>query len=119
MTLFALTFALLIQAAPLVPAQIDGTWSVDLSADPAQPYFKPMNLSLAADGTVTGDFYESTIQVGRWKAQNGRLCVSFRTTDGVGPYHTAACLNGDRIDGQTWAEQRNFVFVWTASRPAN
>jgi hypothetical protein len=77
-----------------------------------------MHLTLAANGTVTGDFYQSEIEAGRWKAQNGRLCVSFRTTDGVGPYHTAACLVGDHVEGQTWAEQRNFVFVWNAARTA-
>ena len=56
------------------------------------------------------------IEAGRWKAQNGRVCVAFRTTDGVGPYHSAACLDGDRIEGQTWAEHREFVFVWNAAR---
>lgn len=116
MSLLALTLALLTQTVAPTPAAMNGAWSVDLTANPAQPYLKPMNLTLAEDGTVTGDFYESTIEAGRWKAQNGRLCVSFRTTDGVGPYHTAACLTGDRIDGQTWAEQRNFVFVWSAAR---
>jgi hypothetical protein len=103
-------------ASPAAQA-LDGAWTVDLSTDPAQPYKKPMHLTLAADGTVTGDFYESTIEAGRWKAQHGRLCVSFRTTDGVGPYHTAACLAGDHVEGQTWAEHRNFVFVWNATRP--
>ena len=114
-----LLMAALLQAAPgpaATPDAMNGLWSVDLSANPSQPYLKPMNLTLAADGTVSGDFYESTIEAGRWKAQNGRLCVAFRTTDGVGPYHTAACLVGDRVEGQTWAEQRNFVFVWSAAR---
>ena len=111
---FALAAAL--QSAAPMPQALDGAWNVDLTANPAQPYFKTMHLTLATDGTVTGDFYDSTIEAGRWKAQNGRLCVSFRTSDGVGPYHTAACLNGERVDGQTWAEHRNFVFVWTAAR---
>lgn len=95
---------------------LGGAWIVDLSTDPARPYLKPMHLTLAGDGTVTGDFYESAIEAERWKAQNDRLCVSFRTTDGVGPYHTAACLKGDHVEGQTWAEHRNFVFVWNATR---
>ena len=77
-----------------------------------------MNLTLNADGTATGDFYESEILAGRWKADRGRTCVSFRTTDGVGPYHTAACLRGERVEGQTWAEGRNFVFNWNATRSA-
>lgn len=113
LSLFA--FAVLQTAGPS-PEAMNGAWAVDLSTDPAQPYLKSMHLTLAADGTVSGDFYDSTIEAGRWKAQNGRVCVAFRTSDGVGPYHTAACLTGDRIEGQTWAEQRSFVFVWNATR---
>ena len=116
MLLPSLIVVALLQAAEPAPEAMSGPWTVDLSADPTQPYLKPMNLALAADGTVSGDFYESTIEAGRWKAQNGRICVSFRTTDGVGPYHSAACLDGDRIEGQTWAEHRSFVFVWNATR---
>lgn len=116
MTLLSVIAALLIQALDPVSGTLDGAWTVDLSTDPAESYTKPMNLRLAADGTLSGDFYDSTIEAGRWKAQNGRVCVSLRTTDGVGLYHTAACLVGERIEGQTWAEQRNFVFVWNATK---
>lgn len=110
----ALLLSLALQT--LSPESMDGAWSVDLSVDAAAPYRKPMHLTLSPSGDVSGDFYESEIQAGRWKVQNGRLCVSFRTTDGAGPYHSAACLVGDRIEGQTWAEHRNFVFIWTADR---
>lgn len=103
-------------AAP--PPALAGDWTVDLSARPDQPYVKPMTLTLTEDGGVTGSFYESEIQAGRWKTQAGRTCVSFRTTDGAGPYHTAACLDGDVVRGQTWAEHRTFVFLWTATRRA-
>lgn len=104
-------------AAPALPAQaMDGAWTVDLSTEPGKPYTQPMSLTLNADGTVSGSFYRSDIQAGRWKTARGRTCVSFRTTDGVGPYHTAACLVGDRVEGQTWAEQRNFLFNWNATR---
>src|SRR4051812_23716204 len=87
-----------------------GNWTVDLTAKAGDtPYTKPMTLVLAADGSVTGSFYESTIEGGRWKTSRSRTCVSFRTSDGKGPYHTAACLEGERVIGQTWAEHRNFV----------
>ncbi len=108
--------ATLLGSAPAA-ADMNGRWSVDLSVSASEPYLKPMALTLSENGVVTGDFYESEIEAGRWKAQNGRLCISFRTSDGVGPYHTAACLIGDKVEGQTWAEQRDFVFVWTAIRP--
>lgn len=89
---------------------------MDLSTDPAQPYVKVMRLELRADGTVTGAFYDSEIQAGRWLESRGRTCVSFRTTDGRGPYHTSACLEGAGVRGQTWAEHRDFVFLWNAER---
>ena len=93
-----------------------GEWVVDLSAKPGEVYTKPMVLKLNTDGTVSGMFYQSEIEAGRWKTDRGRTCASFRTTDGVGPYHTAACLVGDHVEGQTWAEQRTFLFNWNATR---
>lgn len=96
--------------------RLSGTWTVDLSSEPGKPYTKPMVLELKADGSVLGSFYDSTIEGGRWKNDRGRTCVSFRTTDGVGPYHSAACLVGDKVEGQTWAEHRDFLFNWNATR---
>lgn len=94
-----------------------GEWTVDLTAQPGDaPYTKQMRLDLQPDGTVRGSFYDSEIQAGRWRTARGRTCISFRTTDGAGPYHTAACLVGDAVQGQTWAEHRNFLFNWNAVR---
>ncbi|MEQ1492592.1 MAG: hypothetical protein ABL932_18765 [Terricaulis sp.] len=103
------------QTSPPVES-LNGAWTVDLSTEPGTPYTQPMILTLNADGTVSGSFYQSDIEAGRWKTDRGRTCVSFRTTDGAGPYHTAACLVGDHVEGQTWAEHRNFLFNWNASR---
>ena len=101
-------------AQPVNP--LGGKWTVDLSVDPSKPYTKAMVLNLATDGAVTGSFYDSAIQAGRWKNDRGRTCVSFRTTDGASPYHTSACLRGGMVEGQTWAEHRSFLFNWTAKR---
>jgi hypothetical protein len=110
----------LLGAAPSAAApqagSLEGKWSVDLSTDPAKPYVKTMELRLAPDGSVTGSFYDSVIEGGRWKTDRGRTCVSFRTTDGAGPYHSAACSRGDGVEGQTWAEHRTFLFNWNARR---
>ena len=98
-------------------AQLSGTWIVDLRVklDDA-PYNQPMTLAVDADGKVTGSFYQSDIVAGRAGTAQGRTCVAFRTTDGQGMYHTSACLDGDKLAGQTWAEGRNFVLPWTATR---
>ncbi len=105
-------------AAPVLATGggLEGRWIVDLSTKPDEPYTKTMELKLAKDGTVAGSFYDSEILAGRWKLDRGRTCVSFRTTDGAGPYHTAACMVGAGVQGQTWAEHRNFLFNWNAVR---
>ncbi|MEQ1812654.1 MAG: hypothetical protein ABL889_22195, partial [Terricaulis sp.] len=49
------------QVTPVAAESLGGAWTVDLSTDPAEPYTKPMVLTLNADGTVSGSFYESDI----------------------------------------------------------
>ncbi len=113
--MLALPILIAATAAP-APDQLAGDWVVDLSVKPNEPYTRPMQLTLKPDGTVAGLFYQSPIDAGRWKVDRGRICVSFRTHDDRGPYHTAACLVGNRVEGQTWAEARNFLFNWNATR---
>lgn len=114
--LAAIALAQSASAAPSDAERMTGAWSVDLSAEPGVPYSKPMVVTLKPDGTVEGSFYDSKIEAGRWKTDRGRTCVSFRTSDGAGPYHTAACLTGEEVHGQTWAEHRRFLFNWNAVR---
>ena len=108
--------ALLAAAVGASTPSLAGRWTGDLSSAPGQTYTKAMTLTLAPGGTVSGSFYDSEIQAGRWKTDRGRTCASFRTTDGAGPYHTTVCLDGDVARGQTWAEHRNFLFNWNAVR---
>ncbi len=114
--LLGLAWVQVSNAAPTDAERMTGAWSVDLSTEPGKPYSQPMLLTLKPDGTVEGSFYNSQIEAGRWKTDRGRTCVSFRTSDGVGPYHTAACLTGEAVQGQTWAEHRRFLFNWIATR---
>ena len=108
------------QNAPAPPARgadVAGAWSVDLRiADDGEPYNQPMNLVIAADGTITGDFYSSTISSGRYGRNRGRSCVAFTTSDGMGDYQHSACLVDGRMMGQSWAEHRQFVLPWVADR---
>lgn len=98
-------------------AALSGTWTVDLRVELTDdPYSQPMVLTVATDGIVTGTFYNSEILAGRAGNAQGRSCVAFRTTDGQGLYHTSACLVDGKMVGQTWAEGRNFVLPWTATR---
>ena len=122
MRMLALLAVALLFASPVGASSnpsLDGDWVVDLSSEPGKPYTQPMQLTLKADGSVEGSFYNSTIEAGRWKDDRGRVCASFRTSDGQGPYHSAVCLTGATASGQTWAEHRNFLFNWMATRPVD
>ena len=100
------------------PNDLAGDWMVDLRPTTQAPaYIKPMRLSVGADNSLAGEFYESSIASGRADASKGRTCFAFTTRDGSGPYQTAGCLVGDRIEGQTWSEGRGFLLTWTATRP--
>jgi hypothetical protein len=106
-----------VSAPTATSASLAGNWLVDLRPSPDAPaYDKPMALAIAADGTITGTFYDSEIVGGRASASNGRVCFAFQTTDGAGPYQTSGCLVGGRILGQTWAEHRQFALNWSAVR---
>ena len=111
--------ALLVAASPAEEraAAMSGAWTVDLRVKLTdEPYTQPMVLTVGADGTVSGNFYNSEILAGRAGTAQGRSCLAFRTTDSAGFYHTSACLVDGKMIGQTWAEGRNFVLPWTATR---
>jgi hypothetical protein len=130
LTLIALALAQTTTPPPIItdapaasPAQrgadVAGAWTVDLrTEDDAAPYSQPMHLVIAADGTISGDFYNSTISSGRYGRNRGRSCVAFVTSDGAGDYQHAACLVDGRMIGQSWAEHRQFVLPWAADRVA-
>ena len=105
-------------AVPLVAPGLEGRWIVDLRLRFTDaPYSKPMVLTIAADGTVSGEFYDHEIESGKARTLKGRTCFAFRTSDQSGPYQTSGCLVGSQIDGQSWSEGRKFVLPWTATRP--
>ncbi len=102
--------------APPAWAALEGAWTVDLSVDPASPYTQPMAIGIDDNGVVTGSFYNTPISSGRFGRNQGRLCVAFVTSDGMGDYQHSACLVDGRMVGQSWAEHRRFLLPWTASR---
>jgi hypothetical protein len=105
--------------APALPPEygtLAGSWIIDLSVEPGAPYTQPMELTINPDRTVAGEFYGSRIEAGRAGRNQGRVCVSFQTSDGMGPYYHAACVVDGVMVGQSWAEHRQFVLPWSATR---
>lgn len=117
---------LALQAAPIAPATttnpaniyaaVEGDWVVDLSVKDDEPYTQPMKITVGPDKVISGEFYNSNIDKGRVGGNQGRICISFQTSDGLGPYYHAACFVDGVMIGQSWAEHRKFVLPWTARR---
>ncbi|MCB0781903.1 MAG: hypothetical protein KDC03_20650, partial [Flavobacteriales bacterium] len=69
------------------------------------------------DSSFTGTFYyDSEIQEARFNVDWGVLTIAFVTSDGSGPYNTAARLEGDVLKGTTHSIGRDFVALWTARK---
>jgi len=96
---------------------LEADWTVDLRPSlEDDSYTQRLELEIDRAGEVSGLFYDGTILAGQAGRGQGRLCVSFRTSDNSGPYHHAACLEDDELVGQTWSEGRDFIQPWTATR---
>jgi hypothetical protein len=115
---FAILLSVASAAQAATFADIEGAWIVDLRVNAAtdKPYTQPMILKIEADRRVSGSFYNSDIIDGRASLSNNRLCVAFKTTDGVGLYQHSGCLVDGKVVGQSWAEQRKFLLNWSATR---
>ena len=99
------------------PHPIEGEWTVDLRLEiDDERYTQPMVLRFSHANNVTGEFYGSTIEAGRFGAAQGRECIAFRTSDNSGNYHHSACLTGVVLVGVSSSEGRAFVLPWTATK---
>lgn len=100
------------------PNDLLGIWQVDLRPTPdAEAYYQPFTVTAINGNTFTGTFYQSEIREARLNTDWGVVHFAFVTNDGSGDYHTAGRLIDGRLEGTTHALGRNFLTVWTATRP--
>lgn len=98
-------------------ADLVGTWSVDLRPTPtAAPYLQEFVVTGVQGQRFTGTFYGAPISQARLNSDWGTLRIAFVTTDGSGPYHHSAVLNGRRLEGLTHSTGRDFLAYWSATR---
>ena len=105
--------------APAEPGNLAGRWTVDLRASPGEPaYTQPFVVESvdAANRSIAGSFYNSTISWSRINTAWGKVVVTFVTSDGQGDYVHTATLEGDRLVGTSSAQHRNMLVPWTATR---
>ena len=105
------------QGAIAAAPALDRARMTDLSAGPGKPDTQPLQLALHAHGRGNGSFCGSTFETGRWMDNRGRVCASVRTPDGVGPAHSAVCLDGATARDPTRAGYRSVLFNRNAARP--
>lgn len=108
-------------AKPANPAQLAGRWTVDLRSSPSEAlYTQPFVVESvdAAQRSIAGSFYNSTISWSRINTAWGKVVVTFVTSDGQGDYVHTATLEGDKLVGTSSARHRNMLVPWTAVREA-
>jgi hypothetical protein len=103
------------------PGNLAGRWTVDLRASPGNAaYTQPFVVESvdAANRSIAGSFYNSTISWSHINTAWGKVVVTFVTSDGQGDYVHTATLAGDRLVGTSSARHRNLLVPWTATRDA-
>ena len=94
-----------------------GVWKVDLRPTPdAEPYVQEFTVESVDGDSITGTFYGTPIQEGRFNVDWGALRFAFVTADGSGPYHHSGLLSNGRLIGMTHSLGRDFLAYWTAVR---
>lgn len=109
------------EAAPTAPVAEDliGTWDVALYFSPdSPPSATVMEISAVnTNGTLTGTFYQSAFETGRYTTRDGEVIISVVTSDGSAPYATSGRLSTDgAIEGQTLSLGRDFLMAWSATK---
>ena len=100
-----------------VQEQLQGTWKVDLRAEPGgAPYFQNFVIESVdvAARSIAGSFYNSEISWSRINTTWGKTVVTFTTSDGQGEYVHTATVQGTLMTGTSTAKHRNLLIPWTA-----
>lgn len=100
------------------PQALVGTWQVDLRLRPADPPYTQALVVRSVDGrSFSGSFYGAPVEQARINTDWGALRLAFVTSDASGPYHHSAVLDGGRLQGMSNSTGRNFLSVWSATKP--
>lgn len=121
---FLSPLALLLACAPTppvppgqAPADLVGTWEVDLRPTPAAPaYTQTFTVTRVEGRGFEGNFYDTPLREGRINVDWGALHFAFVTSDDSGVYHHAGSMSADGLHGTSHSLGRGFLAVWTARR---
>ncbi len=99
------------------PAELFGTWQLDLRPTPdAAPYFQEFVVTSVAGDSIQGTFYGTPIEHGQINTAWGAVHFAFVTSDLSGPYNHAGRIEGERLEGSTYSNGRDFFLPWRAAR---
>lgn len=104
-------------ASAQTPADLVGTWQVDLRPTPdAAPYLQPFVVTASDGDRLEGTFYGSPVERAEVNARWGGVWFAFETTDGSARYVTVGRLTEGGLEGTTYAPARGLLQPWRAER---
>lgn len=116
-TLALLPLLLAAAASAQTPADLVGTWQVDLRPTPdAAPYFQPFVVTAADADGIEGTFYGSPVDRAEVNVRWDGLHFAFETSDGSARYVTVGRLTEGGLEGVTYAPDRGLLQPWRAER---
>ena len=119
-TLASFAFSDAALSDPELSAQdLIGAWDVALYVSPdARRSATVLEIETATPvGVLTGSFYQTPFETGRYTARDRTLIIAVMTADGSGPYATSGRLTStNTIEGQTLSIGRDFLMSWTATK---
>ncbi|WP_412067107.1 hypothetical protein [Rubrivirga sp. IMCC43871] len=121
--LASLWIALLLALAPSLaglapdPADLVGTWTVDLRPTPDAPaYLQPFVVATVDGDQLEGTFYGSPVTGSQVNADWDGVWFAFETEDGSSRYVTVGRLLDGVVTGTTYSPDRGLLQPWRAVR---
>lgn len=113
---FLLVFLCLIQYANSQTSDalsLEGAWVVDLKPTPdAAPYLQDLIIEHSEDGRFSGSFYSTPFSNGETNSLWEKTYFAFSTKDGRSTYFSSGYIEGGKMNGVTYCDNRNFVMPW-------
>lgn len=111
------SFSLKAQSTKPQTDSLLGTWVIDLRPTPeSEPYLKEFKFTRINGKEFDGEFYGYPFKSGFLNTDWGKVWFAFTTSDQSGTYFHSGYIEGDKIQGLSFNENRKLTLPWKGSK---
>ncbi|MBP7931494.1 MAG: hypothetical protein KAZ11_02530 [Chitinophagaceae bacterium] len=94
-----------------------GTWVIDLRPTPeSEPYLKEFKFTRISGKKFDGEFYGYPFKEGFLNTDWGKIWFAFTTSDQSGTYFHSGYIEGNKIQGLSFNQNRKLTLPWKGSK---